>query len=313
MIEGAGPRRGNPKVGLVFVGLTLLVVLLYASITVVPAGCVGVVDLFGSVSDDFVRAGMHLLNPLARVIIFSIKTQIITMSEDVPSKEGLSIHLEAAALFHLDPNRAVAMYREVGEHYVDTVVLPQFRSVLRSVTSAHDAKDLYSATARISMTAALKAELVELLQPRGLVVESTPLKNLLLPEALQNAIQEKLRAEQESQKMEFVLQKEEREAQRKVIEAKGIQEFQDIVRKGIDEHLLRWKGIEATERLANSHNSKLIFIGSGSVGGLPVMLNPPDFPVANDNPHVHSSAESKRFKTHKVVTDDDDLHYLQDS
>ena len=123
------------------------------------------------------------------------------------------------------------------------------------------------------MTRALRTELIELLEPRGLIVESTPLKSLTLPQSLQTSIEEKLKAEQESQKMQFVLMKESQEAERKKIEAQGIQQFQDIVRKGIDEHLLVWKGIEATERLANGPNSKIIFVGAGK-GGLPFILNP---------------------------------------
>ncbi len=268
--------RGCLTCGVCFI----LIIVIYFSasvfITKIPAGNIGVVDVFGSVSNEYLVSGIHLVSPFSKIILFSTQTQIITMSETVPSKEGMEIKLEAAALFHLDPQRGIAMYKEVGENYIDKVVVPQFRSVLRSVTSAHDAKDLYSAQARISMTAALKAELTELLFARGLIVESTPLKNLVLPITLQNAIQEKLRAEQESQKMEFILQKEEQEAQRKTIEAKGIQEFQDIVRRGIDDHLLRWKGIEATEKLAHSPNSKLIIIGSGTAGGLPIILNPPE-------------------------------------
>lgn len=248
---------------------------LFGFVVVIPAGQVGVVDTFGRVSESVLDSGWHFLNPFSRVIKFSLQTQIVAMSEDVPSKEGMTVHLEAAVLFHLDPHKAVTMYKEVGIDYVDRVVMPQFRSVLRSVTSGHDAKDLYSAAARNSMTASLKEELVELMQPRGLVVESTPLKNLLLPETLQHAIQEKLKAEQDSQKMEFVLQKETQEAERKTIEARGIQQFQDIVRKGIDEHLLQWKGIEATEKLAMSPNAKIVMIGAGTQGGLPILLNPP--------------------------------------
>ena len=261
---------------LVVIAIVAVLLLTISSVTIVPAGSVGVIDTFGSLGQDYVRPGMHFLNPLAKVVIFSVQTQIIAMSEDVPSKEGMTIHLEAAALFHLDPNRAIDMYREVGSDYIDKVVMPQFRSVLRSVTSGHEAKDLYSAQARTSMTESLREELTMLLDPRGLVVESTPLKNLLLPSTLQEAIQDKLRAEQESLKMEFVLKKEAQEAQRKIIEAKGIQEFQDIIRKGTDDYILRWKGLEVTERLANSPNSKLIFMGSGSVGGLPILLNPPE-------------------------------------
>lgn len=253
--------------------ICLVFTLIYMSIQVVPAGHVGVRSSFGEVSDTLLQPGIHMTYPWVNIIPLNIQTQIIAMSEDVPSKEGLAVHLEAAVLFRLSPDHAISMYREVGISYVDKLVTPQFRSVLRSVTSGHEAKDLYSALARTSMTEALTDELKQLLNPRGLVVESTPLKNLLLPQALQDAIQEKLKAEQESLKMEFILQKETQEAQRKTIEAEGIQRYQSIIKQGIDENILRWKGLEVTERLSNSPNSKMIFMGSGNTDGLPILLN----------------------------------------
>lgn len=242
----------------------------------VPAGHVGVMVRFGSVEDQHLEPGLHFIGFFTTVELMNVQTRIVAMEEDVPSKEGLSVHLEAAALFHLDRDSAVAIYKQIGVNYLDVVVVPQFRSILRSITSGHDAKDLYTAAARSTMTQDLKDELTKSVQPYGIVIESTPLKKITLPQTIQNAIQAKLQAEQETQRMEFVLTKEAKEAERKKIEAQGIQEFQDIVRKGIDEHLLRWKGIEATERIAESHNSKLVMIGSGTAGGLPVILNPPD-------------------------------------
>eukprot|EP00005_Dracoamoeba_jomungandri_P003693 CAMPEP_0174251718 /NCGR_PEP_ID=MMETSP0439-20130205/1450_1 /TAXON_ID=0 /ORGANISM="Stereomyxa ramosa, Strain Chinc5" /LENGTH=294 /DNA_ID=CAMNT_0015332111 /DNA_START=93 /DNA_END=977 /DNA_ORIENTATION=- len=242
----------------------------------VPAGHVGVVALFGKVEKDILTSGLSFINPLATVTIMSVKTQIIEMNEEVPTKEGVTVHLEAAALIHLQPQSATKMFSSVGPDYLSTVVLPQFRSVLRSVTSAHDAKDLYTATTRESMTKALKDELTAILNVRGLVVEETPLKKIELPAKLHEAIEDKLRAEQDSQKMEFILAKERQEAARKTIEAQGIAEFQRIVSEDINENMLRWKGLEATELIAQSQNSKIILIGPGSKDGLPIILNPRD-------------------------------------
>jgi len=119
---------------------------------------------------------------------------------------------------------------------------------------------------------AIQKELSAALNPRGVIVESVPLRNVALPSQLTDAIEQKQRAEQESQRMQFILTKEKQEAERKRIEAGGISDFQKIVSQGISEQLLRWKGIEATEKLANSANTKVILVGAGKTG-LPIILD----------------------------------------
>jgi len=252
-----------------------LIFWLLLSMTTIPAGHVGVVDLFGRVYDEPLTSGMALVNPFARVVKFTTKTQLVEMAEDVPTKEGLNVHLEIAALFHLQPSDAVHMYKTVGENYIEKVVVPQFRSVIRGVTSGHDAKDLYTSVARLSMSSDLKEGLNELVKNRGIVVEETPLKKLELPKTLRAAIEDKLNAEQLSQKMQFVLQRERQEAERKSIEAEGIANFQKIVSGDITEGMLKWKGIEATENLAKSDNAKIVIIGNPSTG-LPLIFNSDD-------------------------------------
>jgi regulator of protease activity HflC (stomatin/prohibitin superfamily) len=252
--------------------VVLAVVYMVLSITIVPAGTVGVVDVFGQVRDDPLPAGMNFVFPLASVVKMSIKTQIIELAENVPTKEGLTVHLEAAALIRLEPQEAVKMYRQVGYNYMPKVVIPQFRSIVREVTSGHEAKDLYTSVARTAMTADLKSQLGEAVKVRGVVVEETPLKKLELPKALQQAIEDKLQAEQASQKMQFVLDRERQEAERKGIEAEGISAFQKIVSNDINEGMLRWKGVEATQKLTNSPNTRIVIVGSGK-NGLPLILN----------------------------------------
>eukprot|EP00667_Euglena_gracilis_P012641 EG_transcript_12988 len=258
-----------------------LLLLLYASTVAVPAGHVGVVDLFGSVQRRPLRAGLNLVNPLAKVHPISIRTEMITATEDVPTREGLAVHLEAAALYRLDPESAVEMYRTVGMGALDAIVMANFHSVIREITSGHDAKDLYTARTRTRMMCDLKQNLQDLVGDRGIIVEDTPLKKLELPKALQLAIEDKLLAEQASEKMQFVLDKERQEAKRKKIQAGGISEFQRIVSCDITEGLLRWKGIEATELIAETDNPKTVIIGGGS--GLSVIL-PSDGPVAGVAP-----------------------------
>lgn len=238
--------------------------------TVIPAGHVGVVDFFGTVSDNTLKSGINVVNPLARVIKFSVKTQEIKEVMDVPSKEGLTVQLEVSALFHLNPEKAASVYKTIGENYVQIILEPQFRSVVRGATAGYDARALYTSERELLAQTILN-EIEKIVEPRGITVEATPLRRVGLPPGLTAAIEEKLRAEQESQRMQFVLQKERQEADRKRIEAQGIADFQNIVARGISEQLLRWKGIEATEKLASSPNAKIVIVGGKD--GLPLILN----------------------------------------
>jgi prohibitin 1 len=241
------------------------------TITVVPAGYVGVVDFFGTVSQNTLKAGINVINPLARVVKFSVKTEELKETMDVPSKEGLTVQLEISALFHLNPEKAAEVYKSVGENYVEILLVPQVRSVSRGVTAGYDARALYTSEREV-LAQMIMSDLEKLVEPRGITIEATPLRRIGLPAGLTASIEEKLRAEQESQRMQFVLTKEKQEAERKRIEAQGISDFQNIVTRGISEPLLRWKGIEATEKIAASQNAKVIIIGAGK-DGLPLILD----------------------------------------
>lgn len=262
----AGSVRGLAVLGIGIVGL----VTLSKALVVIPAGHVGVVDLFGKVSPATLKSGIQVVNPLARVVKMSIKTQEIKETMDVPSKEGLTMQIELSVLYHVDPEKAQEIYRTVGLDYAGIILEPQFRSVARGVTAAYEAKALYTSE-REQLAMVIATDLRKLVEARGLVIEATPMRKLTLPARLSGAIEEKLSAEQESQRMQFVLMKEKQEADRKRIEAEGISDFQKIVSQGINEGLLRWKGIEATMKIAESPNAKVVVIGSGK-DGLPIIL-----------------------------------------
>lgn len=254
-------------------GVTVLfgLILLLGFFTVIPAGHVGVQDFFGTVSKNTLKSGINFRNPLARIIKLSIKTQELTEDLTVPSMEGLTVQLDATVLFHLDPNKAAEVYKTVGVHYVSILLVPQFRSVCRGVTATYEAKALYTSK-REELALLIQTDLAKQVADRGIIVENAPLRRVKLPAKVTDAIEDKLKAEQESQRMEWVLTKEKQEAERKRIEAKGIYDFQTIVSKGISEPLLRWKGIEATEKIAQSPNTKVIIVGAGK-DGLPIILD----------------------------------------
>ena len=238
--------------------------------TIIPAGHVGVIDFFGNVNDRTLKPGVNVVNPLANVVKFDARTQEIKEVMNVPSKEGLGVELEISLLYSLSFDNANKIYKTVGEDYVEKILIPQFRSVVRGVTASYEARALYTAE-REQLAKLMEEELSKLVKPRGITIEAAPLRQITLPARLTESIEEKLKAEQESQRMQFVLQRETQEAERKRIEAKGIADFQEIVSKGISEQLLKWKGIEATEKLAGSTNTKVVVIGSGK-DGLPLIL-----------------------------------------
>ena len=266
----------NPmfKAGMTVSGAVAFISLLVAAgqcFTVIPAGHIGIVDFFGTVREETLKAGINMVNPLARIVKMSVQTQEAKETMDTPSKEGLTTQIEVSVLYHLNPDHAAEVYKTVGESYVEVILEPQFRSVSRGVTALFEAKALYTAD-RGTLENLIYEDLRKLVEPRGITIESTPMRRVGLPAGLSASIEEKLRMEQESQRMQFVLQKESQEAERKRIEAGGIADFQKIVTAGISDNLLRWKGIEATLKIAESPNTKVVIVGSGK-DGLPIILD----------------------------------------
>ena len=238
-------------------------------IQVVDTGEIAIVSKLGALSQ--LNPGLHVVAPLiSRVDKLSTKTTLLEQSNFVPTKEGLTVELDTAILFRLDSDSATSLFGSVGKEYVNKLIAPEASSAVRGLTSESEAKALYT-SGRSEIQNKLKTELTQNLSPRGIVIEDVLLKAVILPKDLSASIEEKARAEQESARMEFVLKKETQEAQRKAIEAEGIAEFQNIVSKGITPSLLQWKGIEATEKIAESPNSKVVIIGNNK-DSLPVIL-----------------------------------------
>jgi prohibitin 1 len=243
-------RAAGPKVeerNVAFKGITGLagigaVVFLLAALlqcfTIIPAGNVGVVDFFGTVSERTLGPGINFVNPMTKVEKFPWQTQEHKESMQVLSREGLTIGLEISALYRLNPDSAARVYQTIlGGDYREIILIPQFRSISRAVTASFQVSALYS-TERERLGELIQQELSRVVTPRGIIIESTPLRNVALPPQLTEAIEQKRRADQESQRMEFILAKERQEAERKRIEARGISDFQTIVSQGISDQLL---------------------------------------------------------------------------
>ena len=264
-------RRGLFRGGLSIVVLFAIVLLASCGMTTVDTGKVGVLTLFGRVTGEQLPEGFHFKNPLAKVTELSVRTQEEKEIAEVPSSEGLLIRLEASLLYRLKAGSATDVFQKIGPDYLAVLVVPNLRSVMRSVTASHTASALYS-EARDTVAQQMLAELKRSVEPRGIFIENVLLRDIGLPATLKSSIEAKQQAEQDAQRMNFVLQKEKQEAERKRIEAQGISDFQRIVTQGISQPLLDWKGIEATMEIAKSPNAKVVVIGN-TKNGLPVIFS----------------------------------------
>lgn len=260
-----------------------VIFLTMASVTVIPAGNVGVQVLFGSVEDEALENGFHVINPLFNIREMDVRTQAYTMSGthgegqvkgddaiEVLTSDGLTLKLEITVQYRLLPTAAPMVYRTIGDDYIEKIVRPEIRSALRDKAVNYLSTDLYSVK-REDFVSKVQVLLDEGFKKRGLVLEGVLLRDVALPAAVQQSINAKISAQQDAQKMEFVLQKEKQEADRKRIEAQGIQDFQRIIAMGLSQQILEWKGIEATQKLAESPNTKIVVVGNPK-NGLPLIL-----------------------------------------
>ncbi|NCF74954.1 MAG: prohibitin family protein [Xanthomonadaceae bacterium] len=241
-------RKGS----IIILIILFLIIFGFFSIVIIPAGETGVYHLFGNVYDKEMSSGLHFKNPLALVTKMSIRTEEYTMSATKSegyiksadaikalTKEGLEVDLDITVLYHLEEEKASDVFKNVGLDYVEKIIRPSIRSGIREVVANYEAKDIYSEK-RQEATGEILAKLKEDINQRGIIIEEVLLRNVNLPAKLSNAIQEKLTAEQEAQKYDFILQKEKKEAERKRIEAAGQRDAQKIINESLTTKYLNY-------------------------------------------------------------------------
>ena len=269
VISAGAPRSVLVTIAIGIICLVALV-LLFNCVTRGGTGRVGVLTLFGRVTGETLPEGIHVINPLKTVNELSVRSQTVKESASTPSSEGLMMSLDTSLIYHLNPDRAAEVFQKLGPRYEDVVVEPTLRSAIREATSSHSANALYTGE-RDAVAKQIFDQLTGQLGARGMVVENVLLRDIQLPATLKQSIELKQQAGQEALAMNFRLQKETQEAQRKRIETQGVRDFQQIVAQGITPSLLEWKGIEATETLAKSPNTKVVVVGNPK-NGLPLIL-----------------------------------------
>lgn len=231
------------------------------TIAIVPAGHIGVMDTFGSVSKDVLVPGFHFKLPWTAVISMSVKTQEIKEVTETPSNEGLIVGLETSFWYRLNPNTVPELYKKVGTDYREVIIEPLVRSAIRSATATQTVKALYTSE-RTAIAKKISNELETAMNQRGIILEKVMLRDVVLPEKISQAIEAKLTAEQAIQQKVFEVQKEEKEAERKVAEAKGIAESQEIIANSLSQEYLTWYWID---NLSSHQSVYYVPIGSNAL------------------------------------------------
>lgn len=251
-------------------GLILIVFFSFlTSCAVVRPGEVAVKQRLGKLNDKIHDQGTVAINPLVTTLIrLPIRTVNLEVSLNLPSKEGLNVLSEISILYHIKRDQVATVIEEVGRNYEEVVILSVFRSAAADVCAKYFAKDMHSGN-RSEIEAAIKTRMEELLAERGFEIEAVLLKSIRLPSGLYNAIEDKLKAEQDALRMEFVLDLERQEAERKKIEAQGTRDAQIILTEGLNSEVIKWRSLDVLKELASSPNSKLIITD----GNNPLLLN----------------------------------------
>lgn len=266
-----------------FLGIFVIALGLFSSMfKQIDAGKVGVQSLYGNVQPDILESGLHVINPLLDITEFDIQTQNYTMSavhtegaqegDDairVLSNDGLEVVIDLTVLYRISPSDAPKIFKQIGVNFSDKIVRPVTRTRIRDNAVYYDAVALYS-TKRNEFQQRIFKSIEDDFKKRGLVLEQLLIRNINLPASVKLSIESKINAEQDAQKMTFVLQKEKQEAERKRVEAQGIADYQRIISMGLTDKQLQYEQIKAQKELAASPNTKIIFMNGKNT---PVILS----------------------------------------
>lgn len=289
IISKAGPEayRLKPFVKAArLLGIILVLIgALTAAIVQIEAGHIGVQKLFGKVQKKVLPSGLHFVNPLVDIIEVDVRTMNYTMSgtQDEGDKvgddairtlsaDGLEVIIDLTVLYKVIPSDAPNLIDRIGMDYEYKIVRPIARTEIRDNAVNYNAVALYSSK-REEFQTLIYNSIEEEFRKRGLLLENLLIRNITLPESVKQAIEQKINAEQEAQKMQFVLQKEKQEAERKRVEAQGIADYQRIISENLSEKQLRYEQIKAMKDLANSNNTKMILLGGGKDGNIILNTN----------------------------------------
>ena len=242
----------------------------------IDAGEIGVKVLFGSIQNDVLGSGLHFVNPLMDVKRLDVKTQNYTMSgvhdegkkvgDDaikVLTSDGLEVTIDLTVLYRVVAGDAPKLLSETGDNFEDKIVRPITRTKIRDNAVYYQAVDLFGSK-RDEFQQRIYKTIEDDFKKRGLMLEQLLVRNITLPNSVKASIESKINAEQDAKKMEFVLQKEKQEAERKRVEAQGIADYQKIINTGLTDQQLQYEQIKAMKEIAVSANAKVVIMGKGN-------------------------------------------------
>jgi regulator of protease activity HflC (stomatin/prohibitin superfamily) len=270
--------RSGKLIGIILIAIGILT----SCFVQIDAGQVGVQKLFGKVQSNVLNSGLNFVNPVVNVERLDVRTKNYTMSgitdegrksgDDairVLTADGLEVTIDLTVLYRVIPGESPRLIRETGADYEDKIVRPIARTRIRDNAVYYEAISLYS-TKRDEFQNRIFKGIEADFRSRGLLLENLLVRNITLPTNVKATIEQKIQAEQESQKMQFILAKERQEADRKRVEAQGISDYQKIISESLTDRQLQYEQIKATMELAKSQNAKIIMMGGK---GTPVILD----------------------------------------
>lgn len=258
----------SPSAALVGAIAFAVVVGVWWSVVTVPAGNVGVITTFGKVEANTLEEGLNFVFPWRKVTPMSIRTEQQEIKAETPTSEGLAATLDVTIMYSLMKDRASEVYQKIGIDYKEKVVMPLFRSALRSATTKYKSEDLYSAN-RGEIEKGLEIEVKRMLEERGIKVEQVLLRALTLPEKIRTAIEMKVAADQKRLQLEIEKAQAKIEADKKTIEAQGIRDAQKLIVETLNENYIRYLWVKALETAA-SNRTTMIYIPTGP-SGMPII------------------------------------------
>ncbi|CAM1355035.1 Peptidase [Tenacibaculum halocynthiae] len=264
-----------PKGGFMVVLLAVITIIAFSKSTeTIKSGQAGVLyKTFGGgvVTDEpSLGEGFHIVAPWNKVFVYEVRQQEIFEKMQVLSSNGLEIQLEASAWFQPQSENLGLLHKEKGENYISRVIQPAIRSAARSVVGRYTPEQLYSSK-RDVIQEEIFVETKKILDKQHIQLNEVLVRDVTLPATIKSAIERKLKQEQESLEYEFRLVTAQKEAEKQIIEAKGKADANKILSASLTDKILRDKGIEATMKLSESPNSKVVIIGSGN-SGMPIIL-----------------------------------------
>lgn len=283
-MTAANEQAAKAKTALRIVGIIVMVGgLLFSAITIIPAGHVGVKVFFGKTQEGYLSEGLHIINPLYNIEEFSIRTKNYTMSStpeegqssaddgiSILSNDGLEVNIDLTILYRVNPIQAPTIYKKIGKQYEDVIIRPITRTGIRVSASEFDAIELF-AEKRAEFENRIRALISDTLDARGFMLEQILIRKIDLPGKVKESIERKITAIQEAERMEYVLQKEKQEAERKRVEAKGVSDAQEIIDRTLTSKLIEFERIKMQREIATSENAKIIIMNGKNAP--PIFMN----------------------------------------